>query len=56
MLLSSSDKIFLIKLLKKQRVSLLASKKDRHMANELMEKLEQNLRNEKLSDTKKSRL
>ncbi|WP_161568136.1 hypothetical protein [Anaerobacillus alkaliphilus] len=56
MLLTLKEKKFLIQMLAKQKRSFWSSSKEKQLAEELLEKFEQNIRNEKTNDMKQSRL
>lgn len=56
MLLTLKEKKFIIKLLAKQTRNFWSSKEEKQTAEELLEKFQQNTRNEKVNEMKKSRL
>jgi hypothetical protein len=56
MLLTVSEKKFIIKLLAKKKISFFSSRMEKETAAELLEKFEQNIRNGKVNDMKQSRL
>lgn len=56
MLLSMTEKNFLIKLLTKKNRSFFSSKMEKEISKDLIEKLEQNIRNGNVNDMKQSRL
>lgn len=56
MLLTLKEKKYLMKLLAKHKGNFWISKEEKQMAEELLEKFEQNTRNQKVNDMKKSKL
>lgn len=56
MLLTLKEKKFLMKMLQKQKRSLWNSKQEKEMIEELLQKFEQNTRNQAVNDMKESKL
>lgn len=56
MLITNKEKQLLIQVLKKEQRRLFVSKEDKNQINQLLDKLEQTYRNEKVNKVKSSKL